>query len=165
MEACVEADGLKTFYVKAGSGFPVVLIHGAAPGASAQVNWQLNIEPLAAAGFTVYAYDQAGFGRTDNPSDLSIEYRVTHAKAFIAALRLDRYHVVGNSVGGYIAARLALEDSRVGKLVTTLAARSRRRARRNLKLWAKSILKNCVSTYRVWKTCAHSRSAPCFARS
>ena len=50
MDAYIEADGLKTFYVKAGSGFPVVLFHGAAPGASAQVNWQLNIEPLAAAG-------------------------------------------------------------------------------------------------------------------
>jgi pimeloyl-ACP methyl ester carboxylesterase len=119
MDAYIEADGLKTFYVKTGNGFPVVLLHGAAPGASAQVNWQLNIEPLAAAGFTVYAYDQAGFGRTDNPTDLSIEYRVAHAKAFIDALKLDRYHVVGNSVGGYIAARLALEDSRVGKFVTT----------------------------------------------
>ena len=119
MEAYIEAGGLKTFYVKTGSGFPVVLIHGAAPGACAQVNWQLNIEPLAAAGFAVYAYDQAGFGRTDNPADLSIEYRVTHAKAFIAALKLDRYHVVGNSVGGYIAARLALEDPRVDKFVTT----------------------------------------------
>ena len=119
VEAYIDADGLKTFYVKAGSGFPVVLFHGAAPGASAQVNWQLNIEPLAAAGFTVYAYDQAGYGRSDNPADLSIEYRVTHAKAFVDALKLDRYHVIGNSVGGYIAARLALEDARVGRFVTT----------------------------------------------
>ena len=118
-ESYIRADGLETFYVKEGSGFPVVLFHGAAPGASAQVNWQLNIEPLATAGFTVYAYDQAGFGRTDNPTDLSIEYRVSHAKAFIDALKLERYHVVGNSVGGYIAARLALEDSRVEKFVTT----------------------------------------------
>jgi 2-hydroxy-6-oxonona-2,4-dienedioate hydrolase len=113
------ADGLKTFYVQAGSGFPVVLFHGAAPGASAKLNWRLNIAPLAAAGFTVYAYDQPGFGRTDNPADHSIEYRVTHAKAFIDGLKLERFHVVGNSVGGYIAARLALEDRRTGKLVTT----------------------------------------------
>lgn len=118
-EHYLDADGIKTFYVKAGSGFPVVLFHGAAPGASAQVNWQLNIEPLAAAGFTVYAYDQAGYGRSANPEDLSIEYRVTHAKAFVNALNLDRYHVIGNSVGGYIAARLALEDDRVVKFVTT----------------------------------------------
>jgi len=118
-EDYLEADGLKTFCVRAGSGMPVVLFHGAAPGASAKLNWRLNIEPLAAAGFTVYAYDQPGFGFTDNPADHSIEYRVTHAKAFIDALKLERFHVVGNSVGGYIAARIALEDRRTGKLVTT----------------------------------------------
>src|SRR5689334_6916165 len=115
----IVADGLETFYLKAGSGLPVVLFHGAALGACSEINWQLNIEPLAAAGFTVYAYDQPGFGRTENSVDLSIEYRVSHAKAFIDALRLDRYEVIGNSVGGYIAARLALEDSRVRKFATT----------------------------------------------
>jgi pimeloyl-ACP methyl ester carboxylesterase len=119
MENHIDADGLKTFYVTAGSGFPVVLFHGAAPGACAKVNWQLNIETLAAAGFAVYAYDQPGFGNTDNPTDFSIEYRVGHAKAFIDALRLDRFHAVGNSVGGYIAARLAVEDERCRTFVTT----------------------------------------------
>jgi pimeloyl-ACP methyl ester carboxylesterase len=119
MENHINADGLRTCYVTAGSGFPVVLFHGAAPGACAKVNWQLNIERLAAAGFSVYAYDQPGFGNTDNPADLSIEYRVAHAKAFINALQLDRFHAVGNSVGGYIAARLALEDDRCRAFVTT----------------------------------------------
>src|SRR5215475_1381302 len=115
----LQVDGLKTFLVRAGSGHPLLLIHGAAPGASSLINWKLNIEPLAAAGFAVYAYDQPGFGYTDNPSDHSIEYRVTHAKALIDALGLDQFHVVGNSVGGYIAARLALEDKRVKSFVTT----------------------------------------------
>jgi 2-hydroxy-6-oxonona-2,4-dienedioate hydrolase len=117
--AFIQVDGLKTFYVKFGSGHPTVLFHGAAPGGSCLVNWKLNIEPLAASGFTVYAYDQPGFGYTDNPSDHSIEYRVSHAKAFISALKLDRFHAVGNSVGGYIAARLALEDHRTRSFVTT----------------------------------------------
>jgi pimeloyl-ACP methyl ester carboxylesterase len=115
----VNAAGLKTFYVKAGSGHPVILIHGAAPGGAALVSWKLNIEPLAAAGFTVYAYDQPGFGYTDMPSDHSIEYRVTHAKAFINALNLERFHVIGNSVGGYVAARIALEDQRAASFITT----------------------------------------------
>jgi pimeloyl-ACP methyl ester carboxylesterase len=104
----VQVDGIKTFIVSAGSGDPLLLIHGASPGASSLVNWKLNIEALAAA-----------FGFTDNPSDHSIEYRVRHVKALIDALKLDRFHVVGNSVGGYIAARLALEDSRVKTFVTT----------------------------------------------
>ena len=119
VEDYLEVDGLTTFFVKMGSGFPVVLFHGAAPGASAKLNWKLNMQPLAAAGFAVYAYDQPGFGHTDNPRDHSIEYRVKHAKAFIDALKLERFHVVGNSVGGYIAARIALEDPRTGRFVTT----------------------------------------------
>ena len=108
----IQVDGLKTFLVKAGTGHPLLLIHGAAPGASSLINWKLNIEPLAAAGFTVYAYDQPGFGHTENPSDHSIEYRVVHAKALLNVLKLDRLHVLGNSVGGYMAAWLVLVDER-----------------------------------------------------
>jgi 2-hydroxy-6-oxonona-2,4-dienedioate hydrolase len=115
----IQVDGIKTFLVTAGSGHPLLLIHGASPGASSLVNWKLNLEPLAAAGFAVYAYDQPGFGYSDNPADHSIEYRVTHVKALIDLLQLERYHVVGNSVGGYLAARLALEDCRVKSFVTT----------------------------------------------
>ena len=115
----VQVDGIKTFFFKAGTGLPLLLIHGASPGACSVTSWQLNIESLARAGFCVYAFDQPGFGMTDNPTDHSIEFRVTHAKAFINVLKLDRFDVVGNSVGGYIAARLALEDDRVGRLVTT----------------------------------------------
>ena len=63
----IQVDGIKTFLVSAGSGHPLILIHGASPGASSLVNWKLNLEPLADFGFAVYAYDQPGFGYTDNP--------------------------------------------------------------------------------------------------
>src|SRR5579871_4121360 len=105
----VDVDGLRTFYVKVGTGTPLVMIHGGSPGACARVNWGANIDALAAAGFTVYAFDQPGYGRTDNPVDFSLEYRVQHAKAFIAALGIERMIVMGNSQGSYIAARIALE--------------------------------------------------------
>src|SRR5919205_1201922 len=91
----IQVDGIRTSIVRAGSGHPLVLFHGAAPGACALVNWQRNIGPLAAAGFTVYAYDQPGYGYTDNPVDFSMEYRVHHAKALISALKLERFHAVG----------------------------------------------------------------------
>ena len=114
----VDVQGLRTFYVQQGTGaHPVVVIHGGAPGACALVNWGGNIEPLAAAGLSLYAYDQPGYGRTDVPDDLSMEYRVQHAKAFIEGLGLERFHVMGNSQGSYIAARIALEDNRVDRLV------------------------------------------------
>jgi pimeloyl-ACP methyl ester carboxylesterase len=113
----VEIDGLRTYAIKTGTGPAVVLIHGGAPGACARVNWGPAIDPLAAAGFTVCAYDQPGYGQTDNPEDFSLEYRVRHAKAYIESLGLDRYIVLGNSQGSYIAARIALEDPRVYRLV------------------------------------------------
>lgn len=112
-----EIDEVRTFCIKLGRGPALVLIHGGAPGASSTVNWGENIEYFAEAGYTVYAYDQPGLGRTDDPSDLSMEYRVTHARAFIDAMGLDRFCIMGNSQGSYIAARIALEDPRVEKLV------------------------------------------------
>lgn len=113
----LDIGGLRTCYLQRGSGLPVVMIHGGSPGACAQVNWGANIDSLADAGFTVYAYDQPGYGHTDSPTDYSLEYRVQHAHAFIEALGLDRFHVIGNSQGSYVAARIALEDPRVVRLV------------------------------------------------
>lgn len=113
----ITVNGLKTFYLTVGRGRPLLLIHGAAPGTATEISWQLNIEPLANAGFTVYAFDQPGFGRTDNPRDHSLEHRVVHARAFIRSLQLDRFHLIGNSVGAYIAARIALEDQASRRLV------------------------------------------------
>ena len=116
-EQFLDIGGLRTWYMKAGSGLPVVMIHGGSPGACARVNWGANIDALAEAGFAVYAYDQPGYGLTEPPPDYSLEYRVQHAQAFIEALGLDRFHVMGNSQGSYVTARIALEDPRVVRLV------------------------------------------------
>ena len=116
-EGYLDIEGLKTFYIRAGEGHPVVLCHGGSPGTCSSVNWKLNIEPLAAAGFAIYAFDQPGFGLTDNPYDYSLDFRFVHARAFIDKMKIERYHVMGNSMGAYLAARLALEDSRSKRLV------------------------------------------------
>lgn len=113
----VEVDGLQTFSIVTGSGPALLLIHGGSPGACARVNWGASIDALAAAGFTVHAYDQPGFGLTENPTDYSLEYRVRHAKAYVDAMKLGSYMVMGNSQGAYIAARLALADPYVERLV------------------------------------------------
>jgi 2-hydroxy-6-oxonona-2,4-dienedioate hydrolase len=118
----VEIAGIKTFYAKEGSGEPVVLLHGASPGACTTVNWRPTIGPLAAAGFEVYAYDQPGFGYSDSPHDYSLEFGVAHAKACLDRFGLDRVRLVGNSMGGYIGARLAVEDARVRQLVLVASA-------------------------------------------
>src|SRR4029450_9337595 len=89
---------------------------GGAPGTSPSVKWKVNIEPLAATGFAVCAFDQPGFGLTDNPNDYSLDFRFAHSRAFVDKMKIGRYHIMGNSMGAYLAARLALEDSRVERL-------------------------------------------------
>ncbi|MEA2641599.1 MAG: 2-hydroxymuconate-semialdehyde hydrolase [Chloroflexota bacterium] len=115
----VEVAGVDTFYIQKGAGPALVMIHGGAPGACARVNWGANIDFFAENGFTVYAFDQPGYGRSGDPpqADYSMEFRVTHAKAFIDQLGLGEFDLVGNSQGSYIVARLALEDPRVRRLV------------------------------------------------
>src|SRR5688572_238395 len=112
-----EVGGLKTHFIKKGIGHPLVMIHGGSPGACARVNWGANVDYFAGSGFTVYAYDQPGYGDTDAPPDYSLEYRVGHAKTFVDSLNLDSYDLMGNSQGSYIVGRLALEDPRVRRVV------------------------------------------------
>ena len=70
----VTADGLRARYIEEGDGPPVLLLHGAALGSSADV-WERTIPQLARDGRRVIAYDHPGFGLTDNPSDASAGYR------------------------------------------------------------------------------------------
>ena len=100
---------------------------------------EMNMQPLAAYDLCLYAFDQAGFGNTDNPADYSMEYRVAHARAFIDALKLERFHLIGNSMGAYIAARIALEDPGPSAWFSCRAARWRLRGRPRPSLSARSI--------------------------
>jgi len=104
LERWVNAGGIKTHYVTAGEGDPVILLHGGGAGAFALHNWAPTIPALAAAGFSVYAPDVVGFGLTDKPVGWHThEKKVEHLKYFIDALCLDRVHLVGNSMGAGIS--------------------------------------------------------------
>jgi len=45
--ATIVAGGIATNYLEAGSGDPVVLIHGSGPGVTAYANWRLVLPALA----------------------------------------------------------------------------------------------------------------------
>lgn len=106
----IDIDGIRTFFITKGSGEPLVLLHGGSPGACTTVNWAPTIDYFAESGFTVYAFDQPGFGYTENPTDYSMEHRIAHARACIDTWRLRQFHLMGNSMGAYMAARVALEE-------------------------------------------------------
>jgi pimeloyl-ACP methyl ester carboxylesterase len=56
---------------------------------------------------------------TDNPEDYAFDVQEKHARAFLDLMDLPRYHALGNSRGGHIAARLALEDRRLDRLIVS----------------------------------------------
>jgi 4,5:9,10-diseco-3-hydroxy-5,9,17-trioxoandrosta-1(10),2-diene-4-oate hydrolase len=106
-------------YHEAGTGTPVVLLHGGGPGASAWSNFGRNV-PVFAERFRTLAIDQPGYGRSVTGPATS-HYFTFAAEAVVAvldALGLERVHLVGNSLGGGTAVRFALRyPERAGRLV------------------------------------------------
>jgi 2-hydroxy-6-oxonona-2,4-dienedioate hydrolase len=114
-EHFIDVDGIRTRYLEAGEGEPLVLFHGGNFGYADNVdcaeNWDRNIPGLARA-FHVYAVDKLGQGFTDNPktdADYTIEAVVQHAYGVLRALGLTRVNLVGHSRGGYLVTRLTRE--------------------------------------------------------
>jgi pimeloyl-ACP methyl ester carboxylesterase len=105
----VTVDGLRTRYIEEGEGPPVLLLHGASLGSSADV-FIRNLGPLARAGFRVIAFDQPGFGLTDVPADHSPAYRRDFIPKFMDALGLKRAALIGHSQAGNPAVQLALKE-------------------------------------------------------
>src|SRR5215216_7279772 len=96
--------GQKIHYVEAGSGPTVILLHGL--GGSSQV-WQFNIGPLAEK-YHVFVPDQIGFGKSDKPLvNYRIRTYVDFLDQFYKQLKIERATLVGNSMGGWIAAIFA----------------------------------------------------------
>jgi 2-hydroxy-6-oxo-6-(2'-aminophenyl)hexa-2,4-dienoate hydrolase len=107
----VDAGGIRTHYLEAGSGPPLVLIHGGGSGADAYGNWRDCI-PLYAPKFRTFAVDMVGFGKTAKPDPASYGYtqkgRNEHIAAFIRALDVGPVSLIGNSMGGATALGVAM---------------------------------------------------------
>ncbi|HYK96797.1 MAG TPA: alpha/beta hydrolase [Candidatus Acidoferrales bacterium] len=101
----VRASDLDVFYLEAGSGTPVVLVHG---------NWGSSTwwEPVLARlpkGRRALAPDLRGRGRTRGPgNEYSVPSMAADVLAFADALRLERFDLVGHSLGSCIAMEIAL---------------------------------------------------------
>lgn len=97
-------DGLETSYLEAGSGDPVVLLHGGEFGGEAEICWERTI-PALARHFRVLAPDLLGFGRTAKVVDFvdGRMRRLRHLARFVEAIGAIGAPCVGNSMGGMLA--------------------------------------------------------------
>jgi pimeloyl-ACP methyl ester carboxylesterase len=117
--ATADANGIKTNYLEAGKGDPVVLIHGSGPGVTSYANWRV-VLPALAENFRVLAPDMVGFGFSERPANIQygVQTWADQVVGLMDTLELPTAHMVGNSFGGAIALRIATQHpDRVGKLV------------------------------------------------
>ena len=107
--------------ISLGHGPPIVFVHGLG---GSWTNW-LEQMPALAEDFRVVALDLPGFGASPMPAsgDVSIPAYADTLAAVLDELGIDEATVVGNSMGGFIAAELALRHpGLVERLVLISAA-------------------------------------------
>jgi pimeloyl-ACP methyl ester carboxylesterase len=99
-----EVGGLRIAYERAGTGPPIVLLHGYV--GDGRTTWRQQLDGLCDE-FTVVAWDAPGAGGSaDPPESFGLAGYADCLASFVGRLGLDRPHVVGLSFGGILALAL-----------------------------------------------------------
>jgi pimeloyl-ACP methyl ester carboxylesterase len=118
VESTLPVRGHKIQLAHGGQGPPLVYLHGAG------TFWWMDVHDGLAARHRVYCPVHPGFGGSEGLEDIEgIEDLVFHTLDVLDALKLERADVIGLSLGGWLAAELALRHpGRVDRLVLVDAA-------------------------------------------
>jgi len=109
-EKTVRVGKYKLHYVVAGKGKPLVLIHGANIGWG---QWYPNIAELAKH-HRVYAIDLPGSGDSSKVDFLTVNLDrafIDTLDKFIREMKIEDVSIVGHSIGGWVAMKLAIKDN------------------------------------------------------
>lgn len=102
----VKVNDIEINYEVEGEGEPLVLIHGLS---GSTTHWFFQI-PEFSKHYKVIAYDVRGHGQTDKPKqEYSIKLFADDLKGLLDKLGVDKTHLIGISMGGYIAQQFALD--------------------------------------------------------
>jgi pimeloyl-ACP methyl ester carboxylesterase len=106
----VTVEGVKIHYQECGQGTPVIGIHGAGPGASAESNFKRNRDAIAQ-NHRFILYDMPQYGGSDKVvlTEGRLTYNSRILKGFVSALGLERVSIVGNSMGGQVGLKFGLD--------------------------------------------------------
>jgi pimeloyl-ACP methyl ester carboxylesterase len=107
----VNVGGIRTHYLDAGDGPPIILLHSGEFGGSAELCWERNI-PALATEHRVIAPDWLGFGQTDKLRDFvsGSERMVRHMVTFLETMDIDAADFVGVSMGATVLLREAASN-------------------------------------------------------
>src|ERR1700692_364033 len=100
-ECWMDFDGARMRYLRAGSGPPLILLHGLL---AYSFSWRYTFQSLAPY-VTVYAPDLMGAGFSDRPCDIDHSMRATARLVlrFVENLGLSSFDLLGTSRGGAVA--------------------------------------------------------------
>ncbi|MDL5592183.1 alpha/beta fold hydrolase [Bacillus subtilis] len=115
----VQVGRRQIFISETGVGHPLLMLHGGGAGASGLSNYSRNIESLARQ-FRVIVVDMPGYGRSTKGVDRKDPFGDLAGAmlGLLDTLNISSAHVVGNSLGGACALRMALDaPGRVSALV------------------------------------------------
>jgi len=115
-------DNILVHYRDQGEGTPVLLLHGAFSSLHTYDVWT---DYLLDNGFRVIRYDLPGFGLTGSrlDKDYSMDMYKRSLLAVMDGLNLDNCHIVGNSLGGWLAWEFALSyPERINRIVLIASA-------------------------------------------
>jgi 4,5:9,10-diseco-3-hydroxy-5,9,17-trioxoandrosta-1(10),2-diene-4-oate hydrolase len=115
----VDVDGLQIHYQETGSGHPLVMLHGTGPGASGWSNFRRTV-PAFAGDYRVVVPDLPRFGRSSKVPITGPRLTLLSGiiDRFLDAIGVETAHFIGNSMGGQVAMKLAIDHpDRVGRVV------------------------------------------------
>ncbi len=115
----VTVEGVRLHYQEAGTGYPVICIHGAGPGASAESNFKLNVGAFAEK-FRAVLWDMPQYGKSAKVvlKEPRLAYNARILNGFMSELGIDRAHLVGNSMGGQVGMKLGIDyPERLSRIV------------------------------------------------
>lgn len=116
----VDAGGVSTRALIAGEGEDAIFLHGTSGHLEA---FSRNISAYVEAGYRCHAIDMLGHGYTGKPDKpYEIPDYVDHVLAYLDAQGIDRVHLVGESLGGWVAAYIASDTPERVRTLQLIAA-------------------------------------------
>ena len=160
-----DVGGILTRYIVAGSGYPLILLHGVGLSADTFLH---NLEIIGER-YRVYALDMLGHGFTDIVdfgSDAPHQHLVDHVERFATTLGIGEFALGGSSFGAQIAVLLQLQQqSRVSDLIVIGSGscfNTEEQQARSLK----DVYRNAMSALEdpTWESCERRLDNICYDR-
>ncbi|MBE3553334.1 MAG: alpha/beta fold hydrolase [Kyrpidia tusciae] len=120
MENQAHIGRIEIAYTLEGSGPPMVFIHGMA---GSRIVWN-HVAPPLAADFETLVYDCRGHGESTHPASYTLDDHVADLAGLLHALEIERAHIVGHSMGSFIAQAFAIAHPEHCRSLVLISTRS-----------------------------------------